>query len=361
MAIDAYVGLPGSGKSYGVVENVIVPMLKEGRQVWTNIPCNAEAMLDFCGSVPMQFHIDDIIEDPNWFFDVLPLGAVVVIDELWRLWPNGLKATQVNPKHKEFLAEHRHMVSEDGFSTQIVLVTQDLSQVSMFARSLVENTYRAVKLNMIGKSNRYRLDVYQGNVTGANPPQRLRLRQLFGKYKKPIFALYQSHTKSKSSGGGALEEKADSRGNILKGFFFKAAGVFVLVASLFIYWGVGNVSAMYSSDDDKAVKHQSTAMQSSRAVSVKRYEPKKEPPLKESEIYIKFNMGSGGSRKYIFSVSDSKSYFDIDPHGLKKLGYRVVMFNECLVRIEFGDTSRLIACKKEKESFLNLNLHAASG
>ena len=36
--ITAYVGLPGSGKSYGVCEQVILPALAKGRPVFTNIP-----------------------------------------------------------------------------------------------------------------------------------------------------------------------------------------------------------------------------------------------------------------------------------------------------------------------------------
>jgi len=38
MPFDFYCGRPGSGKSYGVVENVIVPAFKQGRDVVTNLP-----------------------------------------------------------------------------------------------------------------------------------------------------------------------------------------------------------------------------------------------------------------------------------------------------------------------------------
>ena len=37
MAINAYTGLMGSGKSYEVVENVILPALAAGRRVVTNV------------------------------------------------------------------------------------------------------------------------------------------------------------------------------------------------------------------------------------------------------------------------------------------------------------------------------------
>lgn len=37
MAISAYVGVPGSGKSYEVVKSVILPAIKSGRRVVSNI------------------------------------------------------------------------------------------------------------------------------------------------------------------------------------------------------------------------------------------------------------------------------------------------------------------------------------
>ncbi|MFU1923019.1 zonular occludens toxin domain-containing protein, partial [Klebsiella pneumoniae] len=51
MAIDAYVGKPGHGKSYGVVEHVIIPSLKQDRHVVTNIPLEVDMLLmDFGGT-----------------------------------------------------------------------------------------------------------------------------------------------------------------------------------------------------------------------------------------------------------------------------------------------------------------------
>ncbi|QIB67454.1 hypothetical protein G3T16_20745 [Kineobactrum salinum] len=60
-----------------------------------------------------------------------------MIDEAWRLWPAGTRANAMLEQHKSFLAEHRHMVSEDGRSTEVVIVTQDLSQLASYPRSLV--------------------------------------------------------------------------------------------------------------------------------------------------------------------------------------------------------------------------------
>jgi len=48
MSVVAYTGLPGSGKSYGVVENVIIPCLQEGRPIVTNLPLKLGELQAWC-------------------------------------------------------------------------------------------------------------------------------------------------------------------------------------------------------------------------------------------------------------------------------------------------------------------------
>lgn len=88
MAIDAYTGLPRSGKSYSVVKHVIIPSLKDKRVIRTNIPLAAEITEQFGGEVHQL--------DPEWFkdpdlCDTFKPGDVVILDELWRRWPAGSK------------------------------------------------------------------------------------------------------------------------------------------------------------------------------------------------------------------------------------------------------------------------------
>lgn len=194
MSISAYVGLPGSGKSYGVIENVIIPACKNNREVWTNIPCNQEKFINDFGFSPTQFTTQEILNDKNWFQDVLPKGALVVIDECWRLWPAGLKTNNMEENHKSFLAEHRHMVGDNGNSTEIILLTQDLAQIASYPRNLVETTYRTTQLNAVGAKSKYRIDIYGGCITGPNPPDKTKLDSQYGSYKKRnISILYISH------------------------------------------------------------------------------------------------------------------------------------------------------------------------
>ncbi len=203
MAITAYTGLPGSGKSYGVFQNVIIPALNQGREVWTNIPFDEQKVVEQFGYQPCRFDIEDIKDNPNWFDEVFPPGAIIVIDEVWRLWSSGMKANQIPEGYKSFLAEHRHRVGLNGLSTEVVLVCQDLAQLAYFARTLVDTTFRSVKLDTVGAKNNFRIDIYQGAVTGPRPPEKLLLRKTFGSYKPEVYELYKSHTMSQPGESGA--------------------------------------------------------------------------------------------------------------------------------------------------------------
>ncbi|MET0082675.1 MAG: zonular occludens toxin domain-containing protein [Sedimenticola sp.] len=240
MSTIAYTGLPGSGKSYGVVENVIIPALEEGRTIITNIPLNEIEIyrhLHEKGIKKLDIRNLDIqqAQDTPEYLSSFPGGSVIVIDECWRLWPAGLKTNQVPEKHKSFLAEHRHRVGQDGRSQEIILVTQDLAQIAAFARQLIEETYRSVKLTAIGQKDKYRIDVYSGAVMGNNPRGQ-RLRQIFGKYKKTVFRFYSSHTMSETGKAGN-EDKVDKRANALKSSIIRfgiPVGALALIAGVYI-------------------------------------------------------------------------------------------------------------------------------
>lgn len=215
MAIVAYVGLPGHGKSHSVVEHVILPALKARRTVVTNVALHWDKVRqEFPGCDLRLFDIKAVSADPPAIHSIAVPGSVLVIDEAWELWPAGVMPKDVPLPFRELLAKHRHRVDDQGNSMQIVLVTQDLGQMGKFARDLVEETFRTVKLNRLGSSSRYRVDIYPGPVSGPNPPVSKRTRQMFGRYRPEVWQWYQSHTQSSAGEGGANESKVDGRGVI---------------------------------------------------------------------------------------------------------------------------------------------------
>jgi zona occludens toxin len=237
MSIVAYSGLPGSGKSYGVVENVIIPALNAGRHIITNIPLSLGRMADdFPKGKITTFTNSEASEQDSPFFDMErhPSGVIWVIDEAWRFWKSGAKSVNMPQEEKEFFTEHRHNVGPDGRTNEIVLVTQDLSQLASFVRQLVEETYRAVKLTAIGSNTKYRIDVYMGAAVGQKPGKPM--RQLYGSYKKEVYQYYKSHTRNKTDFAAGMEEKADDRANVLKHPLIKLGiPLCILIAIVAVY------------------------------------------------------------------------------------------------------------------------------
>lgn len=243
MSIFAYVGLPGSGKSYSVVQQQILPALKAGRTVVTNVPLKwdlVRAELGVPAAQLREFPMEAVQADPELIMEAAPPGAVLVLDEVWRIFPAGLKANQVPEQFRAVFAEHRHRVNAEGESSQIVLVTQDLAQIAAFARQLVEQTFRTTKLTTVGLSRRYRTDVYAGPVTGPNPPVNTAIRQIFGRYDPAVYRFYHSHTQSQAAKEGADERAIDRRGNVLLRPVVLLAPVLVIAL---LWFGVSHLYA----------------------------------------------------------------------------------------------------------------------
>lgn len=251
MSIVAYVGLPGSGKSYGVVENVVIPALRAGRRIITNIPLRIGYLKeDFPAGEVVFFTSSDARNNEAFFnLDDWP-GAIWIIDECQLFWPSGLKVSEIPDLQKSFFTEHRHSVGPDGLTSEIVLVTQNLDQVSAFIRNLVEDTYRAKKLSALGASKSYTVSVFSGGQKGTagGTPN----RTLHGTYKPDVFKYYKSHTKNKTDFAAGMEEKADTRNNVFKSGFFRVVIPIALIVAVF---SVYQVSAyLWGRDDEPATK-----------------------------------------------------------------------------------------------------------
>lgn len=349
MSISAYVGLPGHGKSYGAVANVIIPALTAKRLVYTNIPLNDEKCLSDFGMTAIPFSTDDIVKNPNWWSDVFTAGAVFVLDEVWRLWPAGLKANNVRESDKAFLAEHRHLVGENGFATEIYLVTQDLSQVASFARALVETTYRVVKLGNIGLNTRFRVDVYFGAVTGGKPPVSQREREIHGgKFKKEVYQYYKSHTKSETGGAGD-ETKTDKRGNAFGRLSIKLGFGLFIGCILLVWYGSGEVIDNYGGGavvDPAVIDDVSVA----RPVTQVPIVPKNPPFLSKSrQFYVSMTNGSAEHLQYFFSVVFDDYRIGVSMSDLERLGYELLPITDCVVRVIGSDWSGYAMCAKQQE------------
>ncbi|WP_275269755.1 zonular occludens toxin family protein [Citrobacter freundii] len=249
MAISAYVGIPGSGKSYEVVASVIIPSCISGRRIISNIYGLAtDSIYDYCVNVKKadRSSLGEIIlvqnedvQNDNFFpyktdsgiadNTFCRPGDLICIDEAWRIWEND---KGIPDNHRSFIAEHRHFAhDETGVTCDLVVMNQSIANLPRFIKDRVETTYRMSKHVSLGLHNRYRVDVFTGiklfksNLTNSYQ----------NKYDKSIFPLYKSH-----ENGQGRELVTDKRQNIFssKMLWFKAVGLLAMaiISVFYLFW-----------------------------------------------------------------------------------------------------------------------------
>jgi zona occludens toxin len=229
MAITAIVGRPGHGKSYSATEIAILPALKEGRAIYTNIPLRDEAIyqdypgakINYCQLAP------DEINDPDfWLFEP---GALVILDELWRVWPSGLKANKVPVPQLAFIKEHRHRTDDQGRWQDIVLVTQNLGDIAAAIREMVETTVICMQLQDMGAAGWFIREYYTGPIKGCDSgPSEKMVNNERIKYQDSVYRYYVSNTQGTNKLAGPQGAKVVKQ-TIWQGWKTKGAVLLLLI------------------------------------------------------------------------------------------------------------------------------------
>lgn len=238
MAINAYTGLQGSGKSYEVVSSVIIPAIAQGRRVVTNIDGIDERLIHGhllgINKSTNPAKLGTVIYIPNdriletaFFPDeehpeieaVVQPGDLVAIDEAWRFWP--ADGGKLSHEHMQFFRMHRHYTHpETGVACDVALMIQDISGLHRSVKNVVEFSFRTTKHKMLGLSKRYRVEVFEGYKQ-----QRTNAISRYQKdYDPAVFPLYRSY-----SNGNGTEAAIDGRINVFKRWWVWPALVVVPV------------------------------------------------------------------------------------------------------------------------------------
>jgi len=259
MAIKAYIGLQGHGKTYEVVSVVIYNAIKQGRRVISNIAGlnlaefhrlikEENPSAENLGTIVNVAH-EAVLNPDFWLTDAtieterneyqIQRGDLVVLDEIWRFWEGFSNADSEGKKRPSsvmnFCRMHRHMThKETGIACDLALISQDVMDFHRSIRGVIEETYRMTQLIAVGMPNRYRVDVFSKTKIVKEPQTSIQ-----GEYKAKYFVLYQSHSLKKEGDAKARQVNIDKRGNILKGKIFGALAVLVFVAGFAFYslWG----------------------------------------------------------------------------------------------------------------------------
>lgn len=233
MAIMAYVGIPGSGKSYEVVSSVILEHFKQGRRIVTNIEGITQDKLlsyinKYCpkldkSSLGQLISVTDEQCQQDDFFPykgsqntICQAGDLICLDEIWRIFPTD----KIKENHRSFVAEHRHFThSETGISCDLVVINQSIAGIPRFIKDRVETTFSMSRLVSLGLGKRYRVNVYSGAKTTKN----MLVTQYQKKYDIRIFELYKSF-----DGANGQTKSIDDRQNYFKSPQFKFS-IFIII------------------------------------------------------------------------------------------------------------------------------------
>ncbi len=251
MGINVYTGLMGSGKSYEVVAEVIVPAVAAGRRVVTNVEgIDGEKIKAYIaekyklagialGEVVHVQNGDVAAHDFFPYYDdqkdahtntIVQPGDLVCIDEAWRFWP--ASGATIPAQHKSFFLEHRHFTNpETDVACDLVLMIQDMSTLNRFVKNVVAFSARTHKKISLGLTNTYSVTMYEGSKqTKAN-----KMSTQIRKYRKEVFPLYSSFK------GGAEGKivNVDKRQNMLAN-----KSLWLLVAAILVV-GVGGAVLVY--------------------------------------------------------------------------------------------------------------------
>jgi zona occludens toxin len=252
MPINAFGGGVGTGKTYGVMEHVVLPAVAAGRFIITNIEgLNEQAIYDYVAKhfykgkiicighirccdrnapgeedfFPGQDALDKAVPVPAGDAPKVVGGDLVIVDEATRYWPQDEK---VKKSHAYFFREHRHFANEMGHTCDLVVIDPDLSMLVRALKGKVDMSSITHKPKEIGL-NKYVVNLYRGVTLRSKPVS----TQGPFSFKKEVYSLYKSYSNEK-----AKEQAIDKRQNLLKNprLWFYAGGMVLLFA--LCMWGL---------------------------------------------------------------------------------------------------------------------------
>uniref|UniRef100_A0AAU8B3U8 ZOT protein n=1 Tax=Dulem virus 53 TaxID=3145764 RepID=A0AAU8B3U8_9VIRU len=266
MAISAYVGIPGSGKSYEVVLSVILENYQKGRRIVTNIEgISDEKIRDYClnkkgikeQELGLLIKVTDEDCQRDDFFPykgsqgntICKAGDLICIDEVWRIFPTN----EIKANHRSFIAEHRHFTDEEtGVCCDLVVINQSVTGIPRFIKDRIETTFLMSRLVALGLGKRYRVNVY----TGVKVNKQGLVAQYQNKFNDDIFRLYKSF-----DGVNGKQSVVDDRQNYFKSGMFRLMVIFAVSALGLSYYMIKDIFTESEQNHEQVLNNQQAKKQ----------------------------------------------------------------------------------------------------
>lgn len=369
------IGPPGAGKSYEAVVFHVLPALKLGRKVITNLPLDIEKLAAIepgCANLieirttpqptrgtwdpgregdafrlTKTGHQVEITRRPfsgvwdfysPWRHPETGIGPLYLVDECHLSMPRGGTDRHV----EEWFSLHRH------FKADVLLITQSYGKVSRDICDLVQIVYRCRKNIALGSPNSYVRKVQDG-IRGEVVNTTIR------SYEKRFFGLYRSHTQTGAAGAEALA--SDVRPIWRHWSVYGAAICFAGVAYAFATADMKNPLApqsgkpVASTPQPKPAKP-ATAQETSAPV-INAPQPASAPsqsampsePFAGRGLHLTGHATIGARTIYTFTLSQNGQHIaNLTDHDLQQAGYEWRPAGPCAGLALYGSSSRVIVC-----------------
>lgn len=216
MSIKIHHGAPGSYKSSGAIFTDVLPAIKAGRHIITNVRgFTAERCREVLGkAVPEGFEVTYIeTESQNGrdylarFYHWAPKGAFFLVDEVQRVfppawrqsdldrldYPNGPDAAKADGRPETIdvaFDMHRH------HNWDFVFTTPNIKKVHSVIRAAAETAIRHTNMKILGFGKRYKTVLHLADNSGSSISDVLQAKP-FNKVPDYVFKLYDSTTTGK--------------------------------------------------------------------------------------------------------------------------------------------------------------------
>lgn len=378
-------GRPGGGKSYEAVAYHILPAIKAGRKVITNISLNVDyfvkifgpsvkslivvidgQLTDF-GSRVRPFskleHYQDEWRDDNG------VGPLYVIDEAHMVIPS----RGASPELLEWYSMHRH------YGVDIIVLTQNLRKLHRDVKDMIELSYVCQKNTALGSENSYTRKVRHG-ANGDTVNTGIR------EYKSSYFPFYQSHTASNVAVQEAHAQDVVpfwKRWPVVGSVLCLTTGTIALISAFASDSGtdlqeqqaqaiLSSASVPEGTPSPELSEASADTLQDMGQTSAPTEQPappaaptsssKITGPLQGFEFYV-----SGYAKQIVYSTENKpvdpdlifyrvyvdvynkdQKLFSLNSYDLREMGYGFRTLADCVYELDFNGAKRVITCGEKK-------------
>lgn len=384
--INGLEGIPGSGKSYEAVAYHVLPALRSGRKVITNLPLNIDA---FAAIDPAWRDLIEIRTRPaprigDWN------AANIAEHEAFRLWTDREPEPQpeniftfgsvwdyystwrgdkdqgplyvIDECHValpklgtpdavvQWFKLHRH------YNAEVLLMTQSFRDINQPIAQLVATMIKCRKADILGNADEYIRKVHAGYRGAVIQTDRR-------KYESKYFGLYKSNTQS----SGSAESKAQDVSPMIVKFkrFTRLFWVFAIAYMVYAFWpqddtsvwghkttaaakksaGAVPLHAQHAAAPPQAQQGPVQTPQQPAGTSVTPTAPEVKDPLFGKLLHMTGDLNKAGRYQITFVVSsEGRRVFDVTSDDLVQAGYKVHRLAHCMATVTYQSVVRPVTC-----------------